>query len=437
MGILDSLFGRKNTPVEDAQALLKNLRSQITDAEKELSTLLTRKKDLIEQYKAEALKSIRDEKISLQRENDAARTELSEIKNQVVELNEAALMQSFALYQPLYDFANVEDYRRELERIRSKQKELLTNDAAATGNMNWTVNGSAMKGLKMIRDTQKLLLRAFNSECEFVTWKVRYNNFDSCKKRIDNARKAITKLGATMNIEITDEYYDLKIKELHLALEYQRAREREKERQRELRERQREEAALLKEMEAARIKLEKEQAHYSKALAQAQARLAAANPSEQAALAEKISELEEKTSAIAKNLSDLDYRAANQRAGYVYIISNIGSFGEGVYKIGMTRRLEPQERIDELGGASVPFKFDVHAMIFTDDAPKLEAALHKAFDDRKLNLINTRREFFRVSLAEIEQVVRANYDKSVEFVQLADAEQFRESERIRAIKNAK
>ena len=137
MGILDSLFGRKNTPVEDAQALLKNLRSQITDAEKELSTLLTRKKDLIEQYKAEALKSIRDEKISLQRENDAARTELSEIKNQVVELNEAALMQSFALYQPLYDFANVEDYRRELERIRSKQKELLTNDAAATGNMNW------------------------------------------------------------------------------------------------------------------------------------------------------------------------------------------------------------------------------------------------------------------------------------------------------------
>ena len=190
-------------------------------------------------------------------------------------------------------------------------------------------------------------------------------------------------------------------------------------------------------MEAARIKLEKEQAHYSKALAQAQARLAAANPSEQAALAEKISELEEKTSAIAKNLSDLDYRSANQRAGYVYIISNIGSFGEGVYKIGMTRRLEPQERIDELGGASVPFKFDVHAMIFTDDAPKLEAALHKAFDDRKLNLINTRREFFRVSLAEIEQVVRANYDKSVEFVQLADAEQFRESERIRAIKNAK
>lgn len=434
MGLLDSIFGRKNTPLEDAQELLKNLRAQINEAERKLSDVLTRKEELVEGYKAEALEKIHAEKISLQKEIAAAKIELSELKEQVVEFNEAALMQSFALYQPLYDFANADDYRLELERIRTRQKEMLKNNTAATGNMNWTVNGSAAKGRKMISDTQKLLLRAFNSECEFVTWKVRYNNFDSCKKRIDNARKAITKLGVTMDIEITDDYYDLKIQELHLALEYQRAREREKERQRELRERQREEAALLKEMEAARIKLEKEQAHYSKALAQARARYAAANPSEQAALAEKISELEEKTTELAKNLSDLDYRAANQRAGYVYIISNIGSFGEGVYKIGMTRRLEPQERIDELGGASVPFKFDVHAMIFTDDAPKLEAALHKAFDDRKLNLINTRREFFRVSLAEIEQVVRENYDKSVEFVRLADAEQFRESEKIRAIK---
>lgn len=435
MGLLDSIFGRKNTPVEDAQALLKNLRLQISNTEKELSTLQTRKNDLIEEYKAEALESVREEKISLQREIEAAKAELTEIKNQVVELNEAALMQSFALYQPLYDFAGVEGYRLELEKIRERQKELLKNDLAATGNENWTVNGSAAKGRKMVRDTQKLLLRAFNSECEFVTWKVKYNNFDSCKKRIENACKAITKLGATMDIEIAPEYYELKVRELHLALEYRQAREREKECQRELRERQREEAALRKETEAARTKLEKEQAHYSKALAQARTRYETATPQEQAALSEKISELEEKASAVEKNIADLDYRAANQRAGYVYIISNVGAFGEGVYKIGMTRRLEPQERIDELSGASVPFKFDIHAMIFTEDAPKLEAALHKAFDERKLNLVNPRREFFRVSLAEIKEVVRANYDKSVEFVELADAEQYRESERIRKANN--
>lgn len=124
---------------------------------------------------------------------------------------------------------------------------------------------------------------------------------------------------------------------------------------------------------------------------------------------------------------DVEYREANQRAGYVYVISNIGAFGENVYKIGMTRRLDPMDRIDELGDASVPFKFDVHAMIFSDGAPKLEAALHNAFADKKLNFVNQRREFFNVSLEEIKQVVRDNFDKSVEFVEIPPAEQYRES----------
>ena len=123
----------------------------------------------------------------------------------------------------------------------------------------------------------------------------------------------------------------------------------------------------------------------------------------------------------------MDYRAANQKAGYVYVISNIGAFGENVYKIGMTRRLDPMDRVDELGDASVPFDFDVHAMIFSEDAPKLEAALHNAFATRKLNFVNQRREFFNVSLAEIKEVVKKNFDKTVEFVEFAPAEQYRES----------
>ena len=134
---------------------------------------------------------------------------------------------------------------------------------------------------------------------------------------------------------------------------------------------------------------------------------------------------------IDKEFKDVDYREANQRAGYVYVISNIGAFGENVYKIGMTRRLDPQDRVDELGDASVPFDFDVHAMIFSDDAPRLEAALHNAFADRKLNFVNQRREFFRVSLDEIKKVVKENYDRSVEFVELAPAEQYRESIKLR------
>ena len=145
----------------------------------------------------------------------------------------------------------------------------------------------------------------------------------------------------------------------------------------------------------------------------------------------KKSELENQLKDIDRAIKDIDYREANQRAGYVYIISNIGAFGENVYKIGMTRRLDPQDRVDELGDASVPFNFDVHAMIFSDDAPALETALHKAFEDRKLNMVNTRREFFNVTLDEIKEVVKENFDKTVEFVDVPDAEQFRVSQKMK------
>ena len=142
-------------------------------------------------------------------------------------------------------------------------------------------------------------------------------------------------------------------------------------------------------------------------------------------------ELENQLSDIEKAINDIDYREANQKAGYVYVISNIGAFGPDVYKIGMTRRLDPQERVDELGDASVPFNFDVHAMIFSDDAPALEAALHKAFEDRKLNMVNTRREFFNVTLDEIKEVVKRNFDKTVEFIDIPDAEQYRISQKLK------
>ena len=119
------------------------------------------------------------------------------------------------------------------------------------------------------------------------------------------------------------------------------------------------------------------------------------------------------------------------KSGHVYVISNIGSFGEDVYKIGMTRRLDPEERIDELGDASVPFDFDIHAMIFSDDAPGLENALHKAFENKKLNMVNLRREFFNVTLEEVKAVVKKNYDKTTEFIEFPNAEQFRVSKEMK------
>lgn len=178
-------------------------------------------------------------------------------------------------------------------------------------------------------------------------------------------------------------------------------------------------------------KIKKEQNHYQNALEHINKQLDSASEDEKAELLKKKSEIESELTEINKSIEDIDYRATNAKAGYVYIISNVGSFGKDVYKIGMTRRLEPQERVDELGDASVPFNFDVHAMIFSDNAPALEAALHKAFENRKLNMVNTRREFFNVTLEEIEDVVKKNYDKTVEFTRLAPAEQYYESQKMR------
>lgn len=182
-----------------------------------------------------------------------------------------------------------------------------------------------------------------------------------------------------------------------------------------------------KDVEEARKDIEKEQKHYTNALIKINKQLESCDETEKEVLVEKKQEIEQHLTDLDVAIKDIDYREANKKAGYVYIISNIGSFGENVYKIGMTRRLDPMERVDELGDASVPFKFDVHAMIFSDDAPKLEAALHRAFENKKVNMINGRREFFRVSLEEVEEVVKANYDKTVEFIKIPQAEQYRES----------
>ena len=281
----------------------------------------------------------------------------------------------------------------------------------------------------MVSDTQKLLLRAFNTECDEIIGKVKYTNFDASLNRIYKSAETISKLGVIMNIAITKNYLDAKVKELRLAFEYQQKKQEEKEEAKAAREEQREQAKIQREIEEQKKKIEKEQTHYQTAFEKLMNQLSE-NP-ENEELLKKKAELELKLSDIDIALSDIDYRQANMKAGYVYIISNIGAFGENIYKIGMTRRLDPQERVDELGDASVPFKFDVHAMIFSDDAPALEAALHRAFEDRKVNMVNQRREFFNVTLDEIKKVVRENFDKTVEFTDVPDAEQYRISQKMR------
>ena len=344
-------------------------------------------------------------------------------------MDDEILVQEFGLYKPQFDFASALDYKEVLSEIRASQKQLIKDKKAVSGNTQWQVNGSAAKGRKMVSDTQKLLLRAFNVECDELVGKVKYTNFDASLEKIYKSAEAISKFGVTMDIAITQQYLSAKVKELRLAFEYAQKKQQEKEEQKAARAEQREQARIQKEIEEQRRKVEKEQSHYQTAFEKLKQQLD--RDPDNSDLLEKKEQLENHLLDIDKALADIDYRQANMRAGYVYVISNIGAFGENVYKIGMTRRLDPQDRIDELGGASVPFNFDVHAMIFSDDAPALETALHKAFEDRKLNMVNQRREFFNVTLDEIKEVVKQNFDKTVEFFDVPDAEQYRVSMKMK------
>lgn len=411
-----SLFGTKEKQeIEALNQKVAELQSQLLPEQNDLK--------LLQKQIAEA--AIKKE--LLEDELAGVQNRLDRLKEEVIETNDTVLFQSFGLYTPRFDFVKADDYKARLLEIRAKQKDMIKAKTAVSGSKSWTVNGSEAKGKKMVADMQKLLLRAFNSECDDIVEHVTYSNIEASEKRITASRDAISKLGDMMSIGITSGYYKLKIDELHLAFEYAQKKQDEKEAQKEARAQMREAAKLAKEIEAARLKLEKEQSHYQNALSKLDAQLANASDEDRPAIEAKREQLVRQLDKIDKEFKDVDYREANQKAGYVYIISNIGAFGENVYKIGMTRRLDPMDRVDELGDASVPFDFDVHAMIFSDDAPKLEAALHNAFADRKLNFVNQRREFFNVSLDEIKRVVKENFDKSVEFTEIAPAEQYRES----------
>lgn len=358
---------------------------------------------------------------------------ISDLKKQVIVLEDEILYQEFGVYTPIYKFSKSEDYKDRLIQVRQQQKEMIKNKIAASCSRAVViVNGSKREGNKMINNTIKQTLRGFNSECDSIVEKAKFNNFYSLKERIERSFNMWNELNKPHYIRISGKYLKYKTDELHLAYEYEQKKQEEKEILRQEREVLREQAKVAKEIEERRKELYKEQSHYNNALLRLEEQLTSnINEERKSLLEEKISEIKQNLIDIDVAIKDVDYREANQRAGYVYIVSNIGAFGENVYKIGMTRRLEPLDRIDELSGASVPFKYDVHALIFSDDAPKLETALHKAFEAQKVNKVNNRKEFFNVSLEEIKKVVSKNHDKTVEYIDSPSAQQYRETEMIK------
>jgi TolA-binding protein len=355
----------------------------------------------------------------------------NQLLDQILVLEETILLESFALYKPKFKMSSSSDYKSRLAAVRERQKDMIKSGEAATGNMGREVNGSKAEGRKLVNDMIKLVIRSFNNEADYCVDNVKFDNIELGEKRILKSFETCNRLGRVMTVELSSQYLKLKLDELHLAHEFQIKKQEEKEEAKRAREELREQQKLEQEIRAARDKIAKERKHFTNALKDLQARLEkATDEEERATLLAKVAEVEAGKAELESEEKLIDYREKNAKAGYVYVISNVGAFGEGVYKIGMTRRLEPMERVEELGDASVPFWFDVHAMIFSDNAPGLEAKLHERFAAGRLNKVNGRKEFFRADIAEIETVIRENYDAAVEVVHEASAEQYRESLRM-------
>ncbi len=278
-----------------------------------------------------------------------------------------------------------------------RRKEMAKRKDAVLGATGWTVNGSVVEGRKMVDQFSKLMLRAYNSELNDLVRSTNATNAATKVKALGKKRDQIRKLGASMNIEISPEYHQLAVYEIETTGSFQQAKMREKEEEREHREQLREQRKIEAEIKREQDKLDKEAGLYLQALE--------ARESDPDVTQEELVELRAKIAEVEAAQADVMVRAANTRAGHVYVISNPGSFGAGVVKIGMTRRLDPMDRVKELGDASVPFRFSVHALIFADDAVELEAELHRRFAEVRINRVNMRREFFRTTPQEVRDAL--------------------------------
>jgi hypothetical protein len=359
---------------------------------------------------------------------DRLRAQLSLVEGELEDI-------SFGLYKPQYTFETSEQFRQALDRLREQEKAMVREGQAARCAVEWSIQGDKRAGGRMQKQYMKLMLRAFNGECDAAVAKVAWNNASRMEERIRKAFEAINELGGVMQISITTPYLELKLAELRLEYEMEEKKHAEAEEQRRIKEQMREEERAQKEIERAQQEAEAEETRYEKALDKARAEVAKAEGARAAELNQRIAALEQQVLEAQQKRARAQSMAELTRSGHVYVISNIGSFGDNVYKIGMTRRLEPRDRVRELGDASVPFDFDVHAMIYSTDAPGLENAFHRFLDAHRVNAINQRKEFFRVSLETIEQFARQR-DPNVTIVRTAEARHYRETLALRAKQSA-
>ncbi|MBL1057948.1 DUF4041 domain-containing protein [Ligilactobacillus salivarius] len=460
---LDKLIQEKEKKLQDLsdnlskeQEKLDTIISETKSAkEKELKkydeqiSKLNRKKEKIEiiiNSKQDVLKEITSEldnygeKVSLKKSIENDKKELSklhqqidDLKKQVISYDDQINIESYGLYTPHYSFTSSPEYKEKLDNIRALQRSMIKNNKAGLITHQMLFNNSVAEGKKMQRENIKQLIRTFNVECEAAINKATISNMSRIEQRIKKSFETLNKLNERNLIVLSKRYLNLKLDELHLSFEYAQKKEEEKEILREEREKEKEErkvqAEIAKQRKAVEQERKKQAEHYKQAEALLKEKMQNVDENDEKfkSLQAEVAKLKEQLAELDKKEASLDYRENHSTAGYVYIISNIGAFGKNVFKIGVTRRLDPLARIKELSSASVPFKFDVHALIFSDDAYKLESNLHNYFDKYRVNKVNNRKEFFGITIHQVKDALDKYYNRTFDFHEIPEAEEYRKS----------
>lgn len=341
------------------------------------------------------------------------------MKNAIEGYRDDYIIPNHSLLDELADDYSHKEAGRELKAIRTRIKTMVKEQRAA--QCDYVERNRRDTAIHFVID-------AFNGKVDSVLAKTKHDNYGKLKQEIIDAFAQVNFHGKPFrDARIEQAYLDTRLDELKWAVTVRELQLKEREEQREIREQMREEERARREIEKAMKEAQKEEQLLQKAMEKARAELAKASDEQKAQFEAQIIDLETKLKEAEEKEQRALSMAQQTRRGHVYVISNIGSFGENVYKVGMTRRLDPMDRVKELGDASVPFQFDVHAIIAAEDAPALENELHNHFEHARVNKVNYRKEYFNLGLAEIRQVVERHIGTDIRWTMRAEAEEYRES----------
>lgn len=439
--IIDLANIEANSITQEAKIVLSEAKNKATeikkDAELSAESIKTQAQNLLYKVNSEYNQIISNAKDEANRISDgalAAMEKAKELENTIKALKN--IIEGYGDSYIIPTFGLLDELAQDFAHKQAGEKLAMAREHSKM----MVVNGTAAK-CDYVEETRKrfaiqFVLDAFNGKVESILNKVKKDNYGILKQKIVDAYQVVNYNGSAFrNAAITKLYLDAKIEELRWAVVTQELKIQEQEEQRRIKEQIREEEKARKEYEKAIKEAQKEEELLTQLIEKARKQVENATEEQKQKYEEKLDELQQKLKlAEEKNQRALSM-AQQTRSGNVYIISNVGSFGEDVYKIGMTRRLEPMDRVKELGDASVPFEFDVHAMIYSQDAPSLEKNLHKKFLHLQMNKVNPRKEFFKLELSEIiDEVSKMNLE--VNWTMVAEAKQYRESMAIeQAIRN--